>query len=404
MRAVPTLTLDERVYYGWVPKAYATGEMLGKAHNPSMRIVQDGLVCLRVALLALFGALVLAGSASAAALTPSGESVKRASDAVPSPGEEVVTETPTAPAGEAEGVKEATEGPAPGPGAEQPPSEEAPAESGPTGPGAEEAPAEPPPAEPPAEEAPAEAAPAGPGSEEPVEAAPTGPVATETPEPVLPAPGAEETREAAPVASAPPVSDTPVAQQGAVVHASETTGEASNAPIAALTMTPTAGVRAEEQPPSAPVGVASVGEPAGLTAMQMTGDFSCELSALGGRMTDNCTAGWLGTQRFLSLSSPMGFASAAVALAVAVTAVAPARGAHGDSAVGSTPVSPPAPGPAPGGSSGSATGSASGFALSTFLTLSSHLSMGAPRAMRRLRLSCQPWRTACFVLIPERPG
>ena len=25
-------------------------------------------------------------------------------------------------------------------------------------------------------------------------------------------------------------------------------------------------------------------------------------------------------------------------------------------------------------------------------------------ALRRLRLSCQPWRTACFVLIPERPG
>jgi hypothetical protein len=48
--------------------------------------------------------------------------------------------------------------------------------------------------------------------------------------------------------------------------------------------------------------------------------------------------------------------------------------------------------------------SGSGTALSIFLTLAGLLLMAAPRAMRRLRLSCQPWLTACFVLIPERPG
>jgi hypothetical protein len=46
----------------------------------------------------------------------------------------------------------------------------------------------------------------------------------------------------------------------------------------------------------------------------------------------------------------------------------------------------------------------SGMGLSTFLTLAGLLLLGAPRAMRRLRLSCEPWLTACFVLIPERPG
>jgi len=39
-----------------------------------------------------------------------------------------------------------------------------------------------------------------------------------------------------------------------------------------------------------------------------------------------------------------------------------------------------------------------------FLTLIGLLLLAAPRAMRRLRLSCEPWLTAFFVLIPERPG
>ena len=51
---------------------------------------------------------------------------------------------------------------------------------------------------------------------------------------------------------------------------------------------------------------------------------------------------------------------------------------------------------------GSAPG-ASGLALSAYLT-PGDLLLGGPRAMRRLRLSCEQWRAACFVLIPERPG
>ena len=118
-------------------------------------------------------------------------------------------------------------------------------------------------------------------------------------------------------------------------------------------------------------------------------------------MTGNCTAGWLGTQR-LPPASPGGFPAAATSLAAA-TADPPAGGGHGRSAVGSPPVSP-APGPAPSGASGGSAMGASGLALSGFLTLAGLLLLAAPRAMRRLRLSCQPWLTACFVLIPERPG
>jgi hypothetical protein len=118
-------------------------------------------------------------------------------------------------------------------------------------------------------------------------------------------------------------------------------------------------------------------------------------------MTDNCTAGWLGTQRFLAASS-MGFVRAAASLTPTL-AGAPAGGGHGRSAVGSPPVSP-APGTAPSGASGGVAMGASGLALSGFLTLAGLLLLGAPRAMCRLRLSSQPWLTACFVLIPERPG
>jgi hypothetical protein len=44
------------------------------------------------------------------------------------------------------------------------------------------------------------------------------------------------------------------------------------------------------------------------------------------------------------------------------------------------------------------------MAFSIFLTLAGLLLIGGPAAMRRLRLASQPWRSAPFVLIPERPG
>lgn len=142
----------------------------------------------------------------------------------------------------------------------------------------------------------------------------------------------------------------------------------------------------------------------GASAAQRAGSFSCELSQLGGRLTDNCAAGWLGAPRLLSTAAPStGLVTVASSLVAATIAGSPSEGGHGGSAVSSPPVGP-APSPAPGGAAGAATGAAGGFApLSTFLTLAGLLLLGAPRVLRRLRLSCEPWLAGCFVLVPERP-
>jgi hypothetical protein len=92
-----------------------------------------------------------------------------------------------------------------------------------------------------------------------------------------------------------------------------------------------------------------------------------------------------------------------LALGKAGRAGARAAGGSGNSPGGSGPIAPQ-PGPAPGGAFGGAAGGGSGIALSGFPTVAGHLLMGVPLAMRRLRLSFQPWLTAFFVLIPERPG
>jgi hypothetical protein len=118
-------------------------------------------------------------------------------------------------------------------------------------------------------------------------------------------------------------------------------------------------------------------------------------------MTQSCAASWLDAHfPFLSASSG-GFATTAASMAAA--AGPPAGSGHGGSAAGTPPVSP-APGPAPSGVSGGSAAGVSGIAFSGFVALVGLLLLGAPRAMRRLRLSCQPWLTAYFVLIPERPG
>jgi hypothetical protein len=151
---------------------------------------------------------------------------------------------------------------------------------------------------------------------------------------------------------------------------------------------------------SSDAAVASLGATAEIIAAQQAKELRCELSAVGGRMTSSCSAGTLSTQSFAS-TAPSGLANGVVSLAAAAGGSPPGPG-NGGSASGGPPVSP-TPGPAPGGASGAAPG-ASGVALSGFFTLAGLLLLGAPRAMRRLRLSCTPWRTACFVLIPERPG
>jgi hypothetical protein len=140
------------------------------------------------------------------------------------------------------------------------------------------------------------------------------------------------------------------------------------------------------------------------SATKQAGRFSCELSALGGDATDNCTVGWLGSPHDLVSVLPTSVAAAEVSsLAPDSTSTSPAGGGH-DGFIVSGPPASPATGSAPSGASGAPSGGSSGAGVSSFLTLAGLLLLGAPRAMRRLRLSCEPWLAGCFVLIPERPG
>lgn len=127
----------------------------------------------------------------------------------------------------------------------------------------------------------------------------------------------------------------------------------------------------------------------------------CELSALGAPGADHCEGGWMAmvaAQRY-----PV--SAAASAVAVSLGAAATGGGDDGDSAGGGRPLTP-SPGPAPGGAGGGvAAGGGSGSGgLIGFLTLAGLLLLAAPHVLRRLRLSGRPYRTAFFVLIPERPG
>jgi hypothetical protein len=197
--------------------------------------------------------------------------------------------------------------------------------------------------------------------------------------------------------------------QSAVSHAqstSEAGAESQTAivagPLSPPPTAPTAGDGEAQVPATLAIGGGGGGPRGGMTVAQRAGTLSCELAALGGRSSDNCSVGWLGEKRVAD-SSTVSFSPVDNSLAPTITGTVPPGGGHGGSAVGNAPVSP-APGPAPGGASGAAVGGSSGVAPSAFLSLAGLLLLAAPRAMRRLRLSSRPWLTACFVLIPERPG
>jgi hypothetical protein len=249
---------------------------------------------------------------------------------------------------------------------------------------------------------------------EEVSAAPTEPV-QETPVGTLPLESAEQTPVTVeePVQSKSTESTEEGASGGLPAHSSTLLGSSdSSVRVDAL----------EEQAPSGPPATAAaitaqIAEVAGQavgsakvipvrSAGSQAGRFRCELSALGGKMTDNCTAGWLGAPREVSSAPTSAAVTAVSSLAAAATANSPSGGGHDGSGLGGPPL-PSAPGSAPGGSSGAATGAGggggSGAGVSIFLTLAGLLLLGAPRALRRLGLAFEPWLAGCFVLIPERP-
>jgi len=352
--------------------------MVGIVHNPWRRIG------LRAVILAVLGALVLAGSAQAAE-AGQGRVLEGGvlSEAAPPVPEAVLSGPTPVPAPE-------TILSAPGPEAAPPPSEVRPTSPPPTPPSPETVQSTPAPAP------------------ETVQSTPAPEAVTPThSETVLSVSGQETTPEAV-------LSGAAAAGKGQGTQAS---GSPSPNQGSAVVVTPTAGGPSPPPggPPAAALGLpevataSSAGPPSAGTATKMTvaqreGQFDCALSSLGEHAASGCGAGSPGAQRLLS-QSPIGVGLDATVASVAASAGSPPTGGgHGGPGSGSPPVNPaPGPTPAPSGASGSAAGS-SGIALSGFLTLAGLLLLGAPRALRRLRLSCQPWRTACFVLIPERPG
>jgi len=248
---------------------------------------------------------------------------------------------------------------------------------------------------------------------EEVSAAPTEPV-PETPVGTLPLESAEQTPAA--------VNEEP-GQSKSTESTEEGAGGGSPAHSSTLLGPSDPSVRADalEQAPSGPPATAAAitaqiaevsGQAAGSKAIPVrsagsqAGRFRCELSALGGKMTDNCTAGWLGAPREVSSAPTSAAVTAVSSLAAAATANSPSGGDHDGSGPGGPPLTS-APGSAPGGSSGVATGAGgpagSGAGVSIFITLAGLLLLGAPRALRRLGLAFEPWLAGCFVLIPERP-
>jgi outer membrane biosynthesis protein TonB len=344
------------------------GTAVRAPRNPPRRIVSKGLLLLSPLVLALLGALLFAGSAPAS--TPEIRSP------APTPG--VIPELPPLPIPE-------TPTPTPTP--------EVPAETPPTP--TPETPT-PVPTPEPTPETPRPA----PTPEPTPETPPPAPEATpETPPP---------TTEKTPEAPAPPAPEAEAksAPSPALAPSQDAAGEIPPAATGAATGSlPTASAvdgrdRAAATPSAHPV---SLSASAGLIAAQAM-SLSCELAGLERRMSDRCTAGSPAVQRLFAASLvPLGSANPADS-SLASTVRAPTDPDPGGSGVRSRPPVSPAPSPAPGGAAGFSASGASGLGLSAFLTLGALLRLAPARAMRRLRLSCEPWLTACFVLIPERPG
>jgi hypothetical protein len=134
------------------------------------------------------------------------------------------------------------------------------------------------------------------------------------------------------------------------------------------------------------------------------GGQGCELQGLGGASGGGCVGTW---QRVTGALSPgdVSLSPVVAALGGATVASSTAVGDDQHGADGGGRSMPPAPGPAPGGASGvAAGGGGGGVGLAGFLAFGLLMALAAPRALRRLKLACLPWRTAFFVLIPERPG
>jgi hypothetical protein len=395
------------------------GKMPRITPDPSIRILAKGRLCARVAILVALGTLLLAGRAHAAApvAEPAGEASSPAAVAEPAaetspPAEPVVASSPeasspspvTEPAGEtsspASGAEPAGEAPS------STPAEPAPEVSSPAEPVVVPAPEVSSPA-PVAEPVPEASPPAEPVVEPEPKASPPVEPSKEVKE-VKEVPTVEPTKEAAEVPAGKPVleqgaespsSSLAAASQSAATGdnpsdsaAAEVSGAVGGSVTTIFPSTP------EELPTTSVASSACAAALARTIAAQRAEDFTRELGGLGASSTDTYTAG------FDSSSLISAAFVGDLAMGTAARAGAPALGGRsGSPPAVRSPIGPP-PGPTPSGTFGGAAGGGSGTALSGVPTFAGHLLLGAPLAMRRLRLSFQPWLTAFFVLIPERPG
>jgi hypothetical protein len=363
--------------------------------NLPTRIVAKSLLCMTATFLVALAALVLAGSAHAA------EPVEPVSE-TPVVGTEPVEPVSETPVVGTEPVEPVSETPVVGTEPVEPVSETPVVSTEPVEPVSETPVVGTEPVEPVSETPVATAE----SVAEPIQEAPT-PSAEPVKEAVAPVESiAEQTEELAtpgkPSAEQATEAPTPPgASQGTGTPtnpASSVAGETSGSLIVAFPTGPSGGGPGEPPTGSGASAIAAFGALTRMTAAQRAGELRCELSGQASPLTENCSAAWLGRQSLL-LASPDNLAMAAPG-----TAVAPA-GAGGD--VGYTGGSRsfiPSPGPSPSGAFGGSAAGGSGVATSGFFTLAGLLLLAGPRALRRLRLSCEPWLTAFFVLIPERPG
>lgn len=393
--------------------------MIETTQNFSTRVAVKGLLCATVAILVSIQALVLASGARAEAVVqPQGSTPVK--EVLAPPLEVVAGEGATSPEGGAgtpttgetasgEGASAAEEAPpanetTPPPEAEPPPSE-TPLGSQEATPPAEEA-------TPPAEEAPPPTEEVVPVQEVVQTTQEVAPVTKEVVEPVseviTPVVSVEErlkplesTKEAAqteqavsPVAVSPAQPSLPQAAATSTPAPAPLAADVADAVVTSVPRTP-ADAGGSPRTTSSPV---PVGALAGLTAAQRAGELTCELSGLTERLSERCSADLLSSASLLAVVP--GEPAQEVSRARKSTH---AGGGYSEPAGGGRSVMPP-PGPAPGGSFGGSAGAGSGVALSGSFTLMGLFIFAAPCSMHRLRLSCRPWRTAFFVLIPERPG
>jgi hypothetical protein len=375
--------------------------MLGMTQN-STRAVAKGLLWVTVSVVMLFGALLLAGSAGAETVKEQGgeaSPVEQVAE-VAAPSEPVVEQVKEAPPVEQVAEVVPPSEPVVEQAKETPPAEQVAEVAAPSEPVVEQV-KEAPPVEKVAEVA----APSEPVVEHAKETPPVEPVKEATAPVVEPVKEqvkellttGEPSKEQLDASQASPPG--PGQAAAALASAATPTTEASGV-LSTLSMTPPTSSGPGETPTASTVPAALGDASTRLTAAQRADELSCQLSGLAGPATDNCTASWLSNQPLLR-TSPGDLVIAAPNRASAP--VGDGSDGSGGSFGGTRSFIPP-PGPAPSGAVGGSAAGGSGVGLSGFFTLAGQLRLAGPRAMRRLRLSSQPWLTAFFVLIPERPG